>query len=273
MKKEDGDILLRFVFYLSIPSLALSSMLNAEFNRSFILIPLAAIVVMVITFLIASFLMRFIKMTRQQKGTFLIGCMIMNTGFILPFFAAIFPSEDFVFVAMFDLANIFLIFTFAYFVALRYGSNGQGSSLLWKKLIIVPPLWGIVIGIVFNLLNIGIGTVMTNLFDFLGETITPLVMIALGLYFSPKITNVGKVSAVFLIRLGIGFLIGIAYLIILKVTGAAAAAILIGAAAPVGYNTFVLSQMEGLDTEFAATLVSFSLILGLVYVPLILMLF
>ncbi len=272
LKKQDGDILLKFVFFLSIPAMAMNSMLDAVFNSSFLLIPLAAFLIMTGTYFCAKLAVRFIKMSQKQEGTFIIGAMIMNTGFILPFFTALFSNEEFVYVAIFDLSNIFLIFSFAYFVAVKYGSNSANSKQIAKKILIVPPLWGILIGLALNFFDITVGSTIINLLDLLGDTMTPLVMIALGLYFSPKISNIGKVSAVFLIRIGIGFSIGIFYLIIMKITGAAGAAILIGAAAPVGYNTFILSQLENLDTEFAATLVSFSLILGLVYVPLILLL-
>ena len=43
--------------------------------------------------------------------------------------------------------------------------------------------------------------------------------------------------------------------------------VIICSSAPVGYNTLVLSSLENLDKEFAASLVSISLILGIIYVP------
>jgi len=47
---------------------------------------------------------------------------------------------------------------------------------------------------------------------------------------------------------------------------------MIGAAAPVGYTTLTYSFLENLDMEFAASLISFSIIMGMIFVPLLILL-
>jgi len=44
--------------------------------------------------------------------------------------------------------------------------------------------------------------------------------------------------------------------------------VLLGSSAPIGFNTITFASMEELDKEFAASLVSASIVTGIIYVPL-----
>jgi predicted permease len=48
----------------------------------------------------------------------------------------------------------------------------------------------------------------------------------------------------------------------------ARAALLMGAAAPIGFNAVVLASREGLNRDLSASAASISVLLGFVYVPL-----
>ena len=45
--------------------------------------------------------------------------------------------------------------------------------------------------------------------------------------------------------------------------------VLIGASAPIGFNSIIFASMEKLDKEYAASMVSFGILAGMVVIPLI----
>jgi predicted permease len=51
-------------------------------------------------------------------------------------------------------------------------------------------------------------------------------------------------------------------------TGLTRSAVLLGAAAPIGFNAVVLSHVEKLNSELAASAASISVLIGLAYAPL-----
>lgn len=272
LAKNDGDTLLRMSLYLSIPASVLLSMQRVVLEYQLFYLPLAAGCIVFVTYFIAKLFTKWVKMERKQEGTFLLGCMIMNTAFMLPFSLAAYKQEGFIRSALFDVGNVFLIFTFIYYTAIRYGDNKQGvSNNVWKKMATLPPLWALIIGLIINLTKAQVPIAINNTLDFLANMTTPLVMVALGVYFNPKIQNIKKISLVYLTRIVGGLISGLIFVLIFRLSGLNAKIIIASAAAPVGYNTLVLSQMEGLDVEFAASLVSFSILLGVVYIPILIL--
>ena len=94
-------------------------------------------------------------------------------------------------------------------------------------------------------------------------------MLSLGVYFHPQAKNIGRLLLVFAIRIVGGLMISLLLTRLLHIEGMVRTVIVLCSAAPVGYNTLVFSTLENLDKEFAANLVSISLILGMLYIPLL----
>jgi predicted permease len=72
------------------------------------------------------------------------------------------------------------------------------------------------------------------------------------------------------LRVGLGFLFGLLWVALFQLEGLLRAVVLIGCAAPVGFNALVFSAQHHLDKDFAASITSVSLLLGLFYLPLML---
>jgi hypothetical protein len=70
----------------------------------------------------------------------------------------------------------------------------------------------------------------------------------------------------------LGLLLAFIFVTIFNLEGVMKAVVLVCAGSPVGYNALVFSTLEDLDKEFAANLVSFSILTGLIYVPILLFL-
>lgn len=264
-----ADTLLKLSFYVTLPSLTFLSGATAELNLKFIYLPFIAILTMLLIGLISAPIARLFKMPRATHGSFYVGTLIMNTGFTLPFVIAAYGNQGLAIYTIFDFGNSLMIFTFAYYFAIKYG-NRSDSKIPIKKFLLLPPIWGLLLGIIFNLAKIELSQTALNFFEIAGRPTIFLVIFSLGLYFHPKVTNFGKMFTVFGLRIGVGMLLGLGFSALLGLEGVFRTLVIVFCGAPVGYNTLIFSSLEGMDKEFAASLVSISLLLGIIYVPLLL---
>ncbi len=273
LKKEDGDLFLKLVFSVCFPALSFAKIMELQLTTDLIFIPIAAWLTILITAVVSYLMVRPIKLPKPTQGTFLIGAMIMNTGFTLPFFFAGYGNEGLAKAALFDVANCFLIFTFIYFVAVRHSENVTTHAKMFKKFIYMPPLWAMAAGLLLKSFNVALPSAAVNILDIVGEPSIFLIMLSLGLYFQPKLKNLKNVIIVIVLRMGLGLALGIFFCLVFHLEGVSRIVVLASCAAPVGYNTLVFSSLENLDKEFAATLISFSILIGIVYIPLIFYIF
>ncbi|MDZ4182933.1 MAG: AEC family transporter, partial [Candidatus Cloacimonadaceae bacterium] len=106
-----------------------------------------------------------------------------------------------------------------------------------------------------------------------GQPTVPLVMIALGLYFEPKLKNLGKALIAIAIRMVGGLLLGLLLATIFGLEGITRTVVIVNSATPVGFNTLIFANLENMDREFAATMVSISILIALFYLPLLIYFF
>ncbi len=265
---DTADTLLKIVFYVTLPALTFLSGSTAELSLKFFYLPIIAIAVVLIIFSISYPISKRFNLPNATRGTFLVGTLIMNTGFTLPFVLAAYGNQGLAIYTIFDFGNTLMIFTFVYYFAIKFGGK-EKSTIPIKKFLLLPPIWALVLGIIFNLLKFELHPTAFNLFDIVGKPTIFLMILSLGIYFSPRITNLGKMLTVFSLRIGLGFILGFLAVNLLNIEGIMRTLIVIFCGAPVGYNTLVFASLEELDKEFAASLVSISLLLGIVYVPLL----
>jgi malate permease and related proteins len=166
-----------------------------------------------------------------------------------------------------------MIFTFTYYNAIRYGDNPHTDKIQWKKFLKLPPLWAMLIAFLLKLSGAGLPEIGLNFLALIGYPTTPLVMIALGLYFEPKLKNMGKAFIAIFIRMGVGLGIGYLLATVFGLSGLTRTTVIVCSALPIGFNTLIFANLENMDREFAATMVSFSIIIALLYLPLLIYLF
>jgi predicted permease len=270
-KHDDGDILLRIVFHVTLPAMVFRAAHRVELSWQFIWLPFIAMAVIFIIYGLALLTAGKMPMPRPTRGAFLVGSMIMNTGAILPFIIAKYGSYGLAVYTIFDFGNVLLIFTFVYYVAMRHGEGSRGA-VNWKKFFKLPPIYGLLAGLLAKALGVSLPPMTASILDGVGAPTAFLVMFALGLYFHPRVQNMGRMAVVFALRMGVGLLLGTAIASLLHLQGSLRALVIVCSGAPVGYNTVVFASMEKLDKDFAASLVSISLIMGMVYVPLLMFL-
>jgi predicted permease len=273
LSKDDAPILLKFVLTVSLPALTIIAINNVRVSADMLLIPVFAIAVVLCMYGISNLANRGLKLPKQMFGSFLVGTMIMNTAYALPFFHAAFGDEGLARASLFDIGNTFMIFTFTYFNAIKYGDNPHTDKIAWNKFLKLPPLYAMLIAFLIKLGGISLPPVSLNFLALVGQPTTPLVMIALGLYFEPRRKNIGKAFLAIFIRMGLGLGIGYLLAMIFGLQGLTATTVIVCSALPIGFNTLIFANLENMDREFAATMVSFSIIIALFYLPLLIYLF
>lgn len=273
LSKNDAPILLRFVLTVCLPALAILAVSRVRLSLDMAFIPLSAAIVVFSIYLISSLAGKRLKMPAPRFGSFLVGTLIMNSAFALPFFFAAFGDEGLARATLFDIGNTFLIFTFIYYQAIKYGDNAHTDRIDWTKFLRLMPLWGMLIAFGMKLLRIPLPEVGANFLNLVGQPTAPLVMISLGLYFEPKLNNLGNAFLGVFIRMGIGLLIGWGLSLLFGLQGITRTVVVVCSALPVGFNTLIFANLENMDREFAATMVSISILIALFYIPLLIWLF
>ncbi len=264
-KKEDGDLFLKVVFYIAAPCLILLSVSKITLDWKLFFLPVIPIVNIIITYFISVFFAKKFNLQAGSFGVFLVASMIMNTSFTLPFFIALYGNEGLAKISFFDIGNAFLVYSFVYYIACKYGSNPK--KMLMTKILISPPLWALLIAIFMNIFHYSLPAI--DFFQALGNLTSPLIMLALGIYFEFKLIKPAPLATILFLRMAFGLLLGIIFVKLLNLEGLTKIVVLIGSSAPVGYNTVTFSSLENLDKEFAASVVSISILLGLITVPLL----
>ena len=155
-----------------------------------------------------------------------------------------------------------MVFTFIYYLACKYGGNPNNLKAMARKYVCSPPLLAVVLALIVNLAHIVLPDLAAEFFKITGYMTVPLVMVSLGIHFSPKALIPGPVLMTIFIRMGIGLLLGFLFVEIFRLKGTSREVVLIISSAPSGISTLVFSSMEGLNKEMAADVVSYSVLVG-----------
>lgn len=273
LSKSDAPVLLKLVLSVTLPALTIIAITRVELSRDMLFIPLFAMGIVMLMYLISNLVNLRLKLPRPMFGSFLVGTMIMNTAYVLPFFHAAFGNEGLARASLFDIGNTFMIFTFTYYNAIKYGDNPHTDKIVWAKFLRLPPLWAMLLAFGLKLSQVELPPLGLNFLTLVGNPTTPLVMIALGLYFEPRLKNLGTAFLAIFIRMGLGLGIGIALALVFGLTGLTRTTVIVCAGLPIGFNTLIFANLENMDREFAATMVSFSILIALLYIPLLIYIF
>lgn len=119
-----------------------------------------------------------------------------------------------------------------------------------------------IIAFVIKGIGVTIPNAGLNFLSLVGQPTTPLIMIALGLYFEPQLKNIRLRFDRDIHQDGSGALywMGLGYIV--WFTGNLRTVVIVSAATPCGFNTLIFANLENMDREFAATIVSISLLIA-----------
>lgn len=269
LQARDGGLILKLIFYIGAPALIFVSITKVELETSLAWLSLLPACVVSIT-LLTCFLLRQSMLRKVNRKTFIslmTGAVIMNTGFLIPFIYTIYGTEGLARFAIIDAFNGIITFTLIYALVVKLANDRPDINLVVKKLLISPPVWALAVALILKAVNATPPAAAISVASFIGEMVGPLILIALGLLFTLKISQPRLLVFPLALRFLLGGMVGLAFVKLTGLEGINAEVALFASLAPIGFNSITFSELEKLDVEFAASQVSFSLLIGFIATP------
>lgn len=270
--RSHGDFILRLVFYVTLPLLILTTIPNTPLSADKALLPLSNILVSLLGFAAMFGLLKIMRLPRSTQGTMLIAGMTPNNTYMFPFILTVFGSNGFADAILFDFGNAILVSTFTYALSFRYGEQGTEQVRTFTRILRSPLFWSLLIAVLLSVTGNPLPFYIQDTIRPLGNMTSPLILIALGIFFSLRWHHLKFVLQVLVARMGLGLFLGWGVATVLGLQGLSYTVVLLCSAAPVGFSVLTFSSMARLDTDLASSVVSVSILLGMLWVPLLMIL-
>ncbi|MDT2736875.1 AEC family transporter [Enterococcus pseudoavium] len=278
-----GDAFSKLVLQIALPcNMFLTITKNfsrAEFLHlvSGMIIPLLS---MFLTFGFSFLYRRLFSISSQRKGIFSTMFTCSNTIFIgLPINLAIFGERAVPYVLLYYIVNTTIFWTLGIYFIARDNPQIEQATVNFHivpilKKIFSPALLGFLIGLVAVLVNFSVPKSVATFLSYLANLTTPLSMFVIGII----VYNVG-IKNLTLNKDILGVLIGrylISPLIVwglgqwISVPPLMLSVFIIQSAMPVQNSVPILARSYEADQQFAASSLGYSVLLYLVYIPLLL---
>jgi auxin efflux carrier (AEC) len=274
LKPEDSITLNKIVINVAIPALIFLAMFSADLSNMNVLIPITMICIVtgILSGLIVYLFSRARGYSKKTKWTLVGTSTLFNSGFLgYPVVLGVFGAEGLVRAVFYDIGSTILFLSLGILFILLFG--GKYTSII-RRTLLFPPLWGIILGILANLLNLDPGVITLNVLKYLSGAAIPIIMISLGLSLEVGgLKNyLGAASLVSVIRLIISPIIAILMVIILGLNGLEGTVTVIEAGMPSAMLSLVLAASYDLDIKAAAACIFLSTVLSLISLPILIFL-
>ena len=199
--------------------------------------------------------------------------MIANNSFMFPFVLAIYGETGFVDAVLFDFGNAIMVATVTYATAFNYSDEPFEKFSMLKRIGRGPLFWALAIGVILSVTGRALPPVIINVIGPVAQMTSPLILIALGILFSLSLKQLRLVGLTLFIRMGLGFVFGFGFATLVGLEGQTFVIVALCSGAPIGFMALTFTSLARLDMELTTTAVSLSILLGLFYIPLLVLLF
>jgi malate permease and related proteins len=269
LSSDDGSTLLKLAFYIGVPALIFQAVLTADLSSSSVVLALLPLFVMFVTLVTLTLLKKNVLSSIPMKtyGTLLVGVLIMNNGFLIPFVERAYGADGIARLAVIDTLNAILAFTLVYGIAVRYGSDRLDKGFILRRVVSAPALWAFIGGLLLRFSGLEPPVVVIDAVELVSRMVAPTILIALGLKFTAQIERPRLLVSALALRFVLGFAIGYVFVTVFGLSGLDAQVALLVSAAPIGFNSITFADLEKLDVDFAASQVSVAIVVGMILVP------
>jgi predicted permease len=271
--KPDGDFVLRLVFFVTLPLLILLTLSGVPLTGEKVLLPLANIVVNCLCLGVMLLAIRPLGLARATQGALAMNTMIANNAFMFPFILAVYGEGGFADAVLFDFGNAIMVATVTFAMAFRFSDEPYQRLAMLRRIAGAPVFWALVLGVLLSTAGLTVPAGVAGIVDPVAQMTAPLILIALGIFFSFSLRQIRLVGLALFIRMGLGLLFGMGFAALVGFEGQTFVIVALCSGAPVGFMALTFTSMARLDTELTASTVSLSILVGLLYVPLLMFLF
>lgn len=265
MSSEDGTSLLKYIFYVGAPAIVFKSLSSAELNLNFFafaLVPISTIFIVLLTAYILKD--KFKKIDAKTLGSLTVGAAIINTGFMIPVISSLFGNYGLARLAVADGFNALIVFSVVYAFACNAGNKNPSKSFILNKILRSPVIYTTLLALVFNSLNLKLPSMPAEIISSLAATVSPIILISIGLKINLKFNDFKLVNLTILIRAVIGMAVSMLIYKIFRLNLDDFTILSLIALAPVGFNSITFAELENLNVDIAASQVFLSLMYYLV---------
>jgi malate permease and related proteins len=268
VKLEDGKSISKLLMHTTFPALMLVSTIRVDLSAKYLLIP-AFCIGFACTMLAIAFFW-FTNYENKLRGILTMAAGGFNVGlFGFPIIEGIFGKGALVYAIFFDIGNSIVVFIFMYGIGQYFASKNETGIDLKKiglKILTLPPMMAMVIGLLLNVSKIGLPDQAINFLEILSKANKPFVLLLLGIYLKINLRKEHRI-AIFKV-LSIRYLTACVVLVLLffflknnpmeyKILG-------ICSLLPIGMTLLPFADEFDYDPEIAGALVNFSLILSFI---------
>lgn len=261
--KLDLSTLAKINIYFLAPGFIFNALYHADFSGQFFLdITLFLAIFVAILFIISKVIGKLLGLDSNKQTLFTNSTIFYNSGnYGVPVNALVFqghPLATSVQVFTLTFQNI-LLFSYGIF-SLRAASTGKFRALLGYFR--MPVLYALAAGILLNVYEVTLPDVVLVPADYIANAMVAMALLTLGAQVA-KIKITKGLKLVYLsvvVRLIGGPLVAYLMILVFKIDGVVAQALLIAAAMPTSVNSSVIAQEYSDDPTFATQAVLFSTI-------------
>lgn len=193
--------------------------------------------------------------SRPTQGSFILGAMIGNTGYLgYPVTLAFVGTQYFGYALFYDLLGTTLgAYGLGVVLAAAYGGGVKSQWQLLKEVAINPSLWSFVVGLLFR--QVPLPTLAETTLNTLGWAIVALSLVLIGMRLRQLDSwhSLPKASITVSIKMLVVPLLLGSILSLFGLTGAAKLAIVLQMAMPPAFATLVIAEVYDLDRDLSVT--------------------
>lgn len=280
---RSADVFSKILLNLSLP---FSMFLNitANFNKSEFLSLFSGMIIplvsMTITYLTSLAYRSLMNVEQTRRGTFTTMFTCSNTIFIgLPINLAVFGEKAVPYVLLYYIVNTSIFWTIGIYEIAKDNSQLHETTMTFHPLVALkkifsPALIGFMIGLAWMFTGVKVPSFLQQFGNYLADLTTPLSMFTIGImvYFNGiknlKLNRdiVGVLLGRYLLSPLIVWLLGF----IFPVSSLMLAVFMVQSAMPVQNSVPILARAYKADQEFAASSLGYSVLIYLLYIPLLL---
>jgi predicted permease len=211
---------------------------------------------------------RLLGLGSQQASVVRVNAAFSNTAFVgIPVCTALWGPKGALLAALFDQGLNLPLFTLAPW---GYGQSSNGQA--WRQILTAPMVWGMVLGIAWNLLGLELWAWLAKPLGALGSTTAPLSLMLVGAMArrAQVETRMAPSLAAYLgTRLILVPAAVLAVMLALGFDGLGAAVTVVMSAMPASVIATVMAEEYGADAALAGTGALLSVLVSLLTIPLV----
>ena len=257
-----------YVIYVALPALILAEIPKLSLNHEALIPVIVAWSVMCFSAVITFFTARWLKWSREITGALMLLVPLGNTGFVgIPLIEAHVGAKGIPFAILYDQLGTFIALnTFGVALAAYYAGSATSVARVARNILVFPSFIALILAFLLRFFTYP--DWLAEALARISSTLVPVVMVAVGLQWRFKLESAHLVP----------LMVGIFYILLVSpafawlglalfdIRGLVAHVVILEAAMPAMISAGVLAVSHNLAPRFAASLVGYSLLIGLVSV-------